>query len=55
MKPVKRRRQKKNRSPSALAHSRKRHAQFLEKNIAGKPDLDSLVEDQQDLDNSVCV
>ena len=38
-KPVKRRRRKKNQSPSALAHSRKRHARFLEKKLAGKPDL----------------
>ena len=30
LKPVKRRRQKKNRLPSALARSRKRHAPFLE-------------------------
>ena len=54
MKPVKRRRLKKNRSPSALARSRKRHARFLEKKLAGKPDLASPEEDQQDLDNSVC-
>ena len=32
VKLAKRRRRKKNRSPSALAHSRKRHAQFLKKN-----------------------
>ena len=38
-KPVRRRRQKKNQSPSALARSRKRHARFLEKKLAGKPDL----------------
>ena len=55
VKPVKRRRRKKKRSPSALAHSRKRHAWFLEKNLAGKPDLASPKEDQQDLNNSVCV
>ena len=55
VKPVKRRRRKKNRSPSALARSRKRHARFLEKKLAGKPDLASPEEDQQDSDNSVCV
>ena len=55
VKPVKRRRQKKNRSPSALARSRKRHVRFLEKKLAGKPDLASPEEDQQDLNNSVCV
>ena len=55
VKPVKRRRRKKNRSPSALARSRKRHARFLEKKLAGKPDLASPEEDQQDLNNSVCV
>ena len=55
MKPVKRRRRKKNRSPSALARSRKRHARFLEKKLAGKTDLASPEEDQQDSDNSVCV
>ena len=56
VKPVKRRRPKKNRSPSALARSRKRHARFLEKKLAGKPDLDSPEEDQQDTDiNPVCV
>ena len=54
-KPVRRRRRKKNRSPSALARSRKRHARFLEKKLAGKPDLASPEEDQQDSDNSVCV
>ena len=54
MKPVKRRRLKKNRSPSVLARSRKRRARFLEKKLAGKPDLASPEEDQQDLDNSVC-
>ena len=52
-KPVRRRRRK-NRSPSALARSRKRHARFLEKKLAGKPDVAS-PEDQQDSDNSVCV
>ena len=52
--PVKRRRWK-NRSPSALARSRKRHTRFLEKKLAGKPDLASPEEDQQDLDNSVRV
>ena len=40
-KPVRRRRRKKNRSPSALARSRKRHARFLEKKLAGTPDLAS--------------
>ena len=56
VKPVKRRRRKKNRSPSALARSRKRHARFLEKKLAGKPDLASPEEDQQDTDiNLVCV
>ena len=55
MKPVKRRRRK-NRSPSELACSRKRHARFLEKKLAGKPDLASPEEDQQDTDiNPVCV
>ena len=54
-KTVRRRRRKKNRSPSALACSRKRHARFLEKKLAGKPDLASPEEDQQDSDNSVCV
>ena len=48
VKPVKRRRRKNNRSPSALARSRKRHARFLEKKLAGKPDLASPEEDQQD-------
>ena len=38
-------------SPSALARSRRRHVHFLEKKLAGKPDLPS-PEDQQD---SVCV
>ena len=55
VKPVKRRRRKKNRIPSALVPSRKRHAGFLEKKLAGKPDLASPEEDQQDSDNSVCV
>ena len=55
VKPVKRRRRKKNRSPSALAHSRKRHTQFLEKKLAGKPDWASPEEDQQDSDNSLCI
>ena len=45
----------KNRSPSAMAHSRKRHGRFLEKKLAGKPDLASPEEDQQDSDDSVCV
>ena len=54
-KPVRRRRWKKNRSPSALARSRKRHARFLEKKLAGKPDFASPEEDQQDSDiNPVC-
>ena len=55
VKPVKRRRRKKNRSTSALARSRKRHARFLEKKSAGKPDLASPEEDQQVSDNSVFV
>ena len=38
-KPVRRCRRKKNQSPSALARSRKRHTRFLEKKLAGKPDL----------------
>ena len=50
VKPVRRRRKKRN-SPSALARSRRRHARFLEKKLAGKPDSPS-PEDQQD---SVCV
>ena len=50
VKPVRRRRKKRN-SPSALARSWKRHARFLEKKLAGKPDSPS-PEDQQD---SVCV
>ena len=56
VKPVKRRRRKKNGSPSALARSRKRHARFLERKLAEKPDLTSPEEDQQDTDiNPVCV
>ena len=55
VKPVRRRGQEKNRSPSVLARSRKRHARFLEKNLAGKPDLASPEEDRQDSDNFVCV
>ena len=43
------------RSPSVVACSRKRHTRFLEKKLAGKPDLASPEEDQQDSDNSVCV
>ena len=35
-KPVRIRRRKKNRSPSALARSRKRHARFLEKKVSWK-------------------
>ena len=54
VKPV-RRLLRKTRSPSALAHSRKRHAQFLEKKLAGKPGLALPEKDQQDSDNSVCV
>ena len=50
VKPVRRRRKKRN-SPSALARSRRRHARFLEKKLAGKPDSPS-PEDQQD---SACV
>ena len=50
VKPVRRRRKKRN-SPSVLARSRRRHARFLEKKLAGKPDSPS-PEDQQD---SVCV
>ena len=46
VKPVRRRRKKRN-SPSALARSRRRHARFLEKKLAGKPDSPSQ-EDQQD-------
>ena len=49
VKPVRRRR-KKNNSPS-LTRSRRRHARFLEKKLAGKTDSPS-PEDQQD---SVCV
>ena len=55
VKPVKRSRRKKNRSPSALTRSRKRHVRFLEKKLAGKPDLASPEEDQQDSVNSVFV
>ena len=55
VKPVKRRCRKKNRSPSVLARSRKRHARFLEKKLAGKPDLALPEEDQQDSDSSECV
>ena len=54
-KPVRRRCRKKNRSQSALACSRKRHMLFLEKKLAGKPDLASPEEDHKDSDNSVCV
>ena len=54
-KPVRRHCRKKNRSPSALARSRKRHARFLDKKLVGKPDLASPEEDQQNSDNSVCV
>ena len=54
-KPVRIRRRKKNRSPSALARSRKRQARFLEKKLAEKRDLASPEEDQQDSDNSMCV
>ena len=54
-KRVRRRRRKNNRSPSALVRSRKRHTWFLEKKLAGKPDLASPEENQQDPDNSVCV
>ena len=50
VKPVRCRRKKRN-SPSALARSRRRHARFLEKKLAGKPDSPS-PEDQQDF---VCV
>ena len=52
---VKRHRLKKNRSPSVLALSRKRQAWFLEKKLAGKPDLALPEEDQRDSDSSVCV
>ena len=38
-----------------MARSRKRPARFLEKKLAGKTDLASPEEDQQDSDNSVCV
>ena len=50
VKPVRCSRKKRN-SPSALARSRRRHAHFLEKKLAEKPDSSS-PEDQQD---SVCV
>ena len=50
VKPVRGRRKKRN-SPSVLAHSKRRHARFLEKKLAGKPDSPS-PEDQQD---SLCV
>ena len=53
MKPV-RHRHRRMKSPSALACSWRRHTRFLEKNLAGKPDLAS-PEDQQDSDNSLCV
>ena len=49
VKPVIHHRKKRN-SPSALARSRRRHARFLEKKLAGKPDSPS-PEDKQD---SVC-
>ena len=52
-KPVRRCRWK-NRSTSSLARCRKRHMGFLEKKLAGKPDLASPEEDQQDSENSVC-
>ena len=38
-----------------MARSRKGHARLREKKLAGKPDLASPEEDQQDSDNSVCV
>ena len=38
-----------------MARSRKRHAPFLEKKSAEKPDLASPEEDQQDSDDSVSV
>ena len=38
-----------------LALSRKRQAWFLEKKLAGKPDLALPEEDQRDSDSSVCV
>ena len=59
-KPV-RRRWKKNQSPSALARSRKRHALFLEKKLAGKPVLalpeekSSTVPGVPDAVDSLCV
>ena len=60
-KPVKRRRKKK-KSPSALARSRDRHRHFLEKKLAGKPNLPSPEDKristvptrEQDSDNSLC-
>ena len=61
-KPVKRRRKKK-KSPFALACSRDRHKRFLEKKLAGKPDLASPEDkriaavptpSEQDSDNSLC-
>ena len=61
-KPVRRRRRKKNQSPSALACSRKRHAHFLEKKLAGKlvltlPEEKSIttVPGVQDAVESLCV
>ena len=60
VKPVKRRRKKK-KYPSALARTRERHTRFLEKKLAGKPDLASpegkrvtAVPSEQDSDNSLC-
>ena len=53
VKPVRRRRKKRN-SPSALARSRRRHARFLEKKLAGKPDSPS-PEEPEDQQDSVCV
>ena len=38
-----------------MACSKKRHPLFLEKKLAGKPDLALPEEAQQDSDNSVCV
>ena len=49
VKPVRRRRKKRN-SPSAFARSRRRLARFLEKKLAGKPDMSS----PEDLQDSVC-
>ena len=62
VKPLRRHRQKTNQSPSALARSRKRHARFLEKKLAGKPDS-ALPEEKsittvpgvQDAIDSLCV